>query len=153
MGTNEDAGIPSTHTQGSNLDYIELRGLRAIGFCGLLPEERDRPQPLECDLDVYVSTLTSKSSDDIEDTVDYGVICADVEAVLSGERFLLLERLANRMAEVVLGIPGVLGVRLVVRKLRPPVPQQLHSSGVGVTRWASVTPAEGGSEKPKGGPR
>jgi dihydroneopterin aldolase len=132
----EEAGLTATGSPGASLDYIELRGLRASGYCGLLPEELERAQPLECDLDVYVSTATSGSSDDLADTVDYGRICAEVETVLVNERFLLLERLANRLAEVVVELPGVLGVRLVVRKLRPPVPQQLATSGVGLTRWA-----------------
>ncbi len=33
-------------------DAFELRGLRVLGVCGTLPEERDRAQPLEVDLDV-----------------------------------------------------------------------------------------------------
>jgi dihydroneopterin aldolase len=33
-------------------DVIELRGLQVVGICGALPEERERAQPLEIDLDV-----------------------------------------------------------------------------------------------------
>ena len=43
--------MPETPTGGS-VDLIELRGLQVIGICGALPEERDRAQPLEIDLDV-----------------------------------------------------------------------------------------------------
>lgn len=121
-------------------DYIELRGLRVSGFCGLLPEELERRQPLEFDLDVYVSTENSGHTDDLSDTVDYGAICERIEHMIRDEQFLLLERLANRTAEVILEFAGVIGVRLAVRKLRPPVPQQLHSSGVGLVRWASGVP-------------
>jgi dihydroneopterin aldolase len=54
--------------------------------------------------------------------------------VITTERFTLLERLATRIAEVVLAVDGVDEVTVAVRKLRPPVPQQLDTSGVRITR-------------------
>ena len=115
-------------------DVIEVRGLRALAICGALPEEQARPQPVEVDLDVVVDLSPAGSSDDLDDTVDYAAIAADVEQVLIHERFTLLERLAQRLAEVVLVDPRVAAVTVAVRKLRPPVPQQLDTTGVRITR-------------------
>jgi dihydroneopterin aldolase len=115
-------------------DRIELRGLRASGICGVLPEERERPQPLEVDLDIVADLSKAGRSDSLEDTVDYGAICSIVERVITTEGFNLLERLADRIAEVVLADDGVAEVEVAVRKLRPPVPQQLATSGVRITR-------------------
>jgi 7,8-dihydroneopterin aldolase/epimerase/oxygenase len=115
-------------------DRIELRGLRASGVCGVLPEERDRPQPLEVDLDVAADLAKPGRTDALDDTVDYGAICSIVERVITTERFNLLERLADRIAEVVLADDAVIAVEVAVRKLRPPVPQQLATSGVRITR-------------------
>ena len=115
-------------------DLIELRGLVASGHCGALPEEQARAQPLEVDLDVEVDLTRAGVSDDLDDTVDYGALCEVIERVLVTERFTLLERLAVRLAEVILGDDRVLAVTVSVRKLRPPVPQQLRTSGVRVTR-------------------
>lgn len=115
-------------------DVIELRGLRASGICGALPEEQVRAQPLEVDLDVVADLSTAGRSDALDDTVDYGALAAEVERVLTGERFTLLERLAERITEVVLADERVLEVTVAVRKLRPPVPQQLATSGVRLTR-------------------
>ncbi|MCU0267127.1 MAG: dihydroneopterin aldolase [Acidimicrobiales bacterium] len=115
-------------------EVIELRGLRASGFCGALPEEQVRAQPLEVDLDVEADLRAACASDDLEDTIDYGALAAEVERVLTTERFTLLERLAERLAEVVLVDARVSGVTVAVRKLRPPVPQQLATSGVRVVR-------------------
>jgi dihydroneopterin aldolase len=117
-------------------DRIELRGLRALGICGALPEERERVQPLEVDLDVVADLTPAGSTDDLDDTIDYGALAAVVEQVITDERFTLLERLATRIAEVVLETDGVLEVTVAVRKLRPPVPQQLDTSGVRITRAA-----------------
>lgn len=115
-------------------DRIELRGLRASGFCGVLPEERERAQPLEVDLDVVCDLDAASRSDELADTVDYGALCAAVEGIVTGERFALLERLAGRIAAAVLDDGRVDEVTVTVRKLRPPVPQQLDTSGVRITR-------------------
>ncbi|MCU0311435.1 MAG: dihydroneopterin aldolase [Acidimicrobiales bacterium] len=115
-------------------DTIELRGLVASGICGALPEEQVRPQPLEVDLDVVVDLARPGVSDDLGDTLDYGAIAAAVEAVITGERFVLLERLAQRLAEVVLDDPRAAAVTVSVRKQRPPVPQVMATSGVRITR-------------------
>ncbi len=115
-------------------DLIELRGLRAAGICGALPEEQVRKQPLEVDLDVETDLGPAGDSDDLAQTIDYGALAAEVERVLTGERFVLLERLAARIAEVVLADERVDAVTVSVRKLRPPVPQLLDTSGVRITR-------------------
>ncbi|MCX7620914.1 MAG: dihydroneopterin aldolase [Acidimicrobiales bacterium] len=115
-------------------DMIELRGLRALCFCGALPEEQARPQPLEVDLDLDVDLSVPGATDALEDTVDYAAVATEVERVLTAERFTLLERLAQRIAEVVLSDERVRGVTVAVRKLRPPVPQQLATIGVRIQR-------------------
>lgn len=116
------------------MDTIELRGLRALGYCGALPEEQERRQPFEVDLDVEADLAVAGSSDELEDTIDYGALCAAVELVVVDERFRLMERMAARIAEVVLADLRIDAVTVVVRKLRPPVPQQLGTSGVRIRR-------------------
>ena len=115
-------------------DVIELRGLVAMGFCGALPEEQEVTQPLEVDLDVALDLAGPGASDALDDTVDYGVLCEMVERIITTERFTLLERLATRIAEVALSDERVDSVTVSVRKLHPPVPQQLATSGVRITR-------------------
>jgi FolB domain-containing protein len=115
-------------------DVIELRGLVASGYCGALPEEQTRAQPLEVDLDIRADLRRAGASDDLGETIDYGAVCATVERVVTGERFTLLERLAERLAEVVLADDRVDAVTVAVRKLRPPVPQPLATAGVRITR-------------------
>jgi dihydroneopterin aldolase len=123
---------------GGEADRIELRGLRALGICGALDEEQIRAQPLEVDLDVYASLLKAGLSDALDDTVDYGALCETVERVITEERFTLLERLAERLCEVVLLDDRVAAVTVAVRKQRPPVPQHLDTSGVRITRRRST---------------
>ncbi|HEX2191593.1 MAG TPA: dihydroneopterin aldolase [Acidimicrobiales bacterium] len=115
-------------------DRIELRGLRVLSICGALPEEKGRPQPLEVDLDLEVDLRRAGESDALPDTVDYGVLARAAARVASSERFTLLERLAQRIADEVGADPRVESVTVGVRKLRPPVPVDLATAGVRITR-------------------
>ena len=115
-------------------DRLELRGLRVMGICGALPEERDRPQPLEIDLDVELYLAPAGRSDDLADTLDYGAVAERVERVVAEGRFHLLEALAERIAEVARVDERVRSVTVSVRKLHPPVPVALATAGVRITR-------------------
>jgi len=117
-------------------DRIELRGLRVLGICGALPEERERPQPLEIDLDVETDLTRAGRSDALADTVDYGSVAQAAVRVATDECFILLERLAERIAEEVGTVAGVRSVTVAVRKLRPPVPLDLATAGVRISRAA-----------------
>jgi dihydroneopterin aldolase len=115
-------------------DRIELRGLRALGTHGALPEEQSRAQPFEADLDLAVELHRAGTTDDLDDTVDYGAIAIIAERVVTTERFSLLERLAERIADEVRADERVQSVTVTVRKLRPPVPVDLSSAAVRITR-------------------
>lgn len=116
-------------------DRIELRGLRLVGICGALPEERHRAQPLEVDLDVEADLVPSGASDDLTDTIDYGALCDAVAEVVEGGTPHLLEHLAASIAAAVLAAdPRISGVGVGVRKLRPPVAHALATSGVQIHR-------------------
>jgi dihydroneopterin aldolase len=116
-------------------DAIELRGLRVTALVGALPEERARAQPLEIDLDVDCSLAAAGASDRRDDTVDYGAICDAVEKVFGDGHIVLLEAVASRIADAVFAVDArITGVNVAVRKLRPPVPQDLATSGVRITR-------------------
>ena len=138
-------------------DLIELRGLRVTGIHGLLPEERERAQPFEVDVDLEVDMRAAGRSDALSDTVDYGAVTAAVAAEVAGPPSDLLEHLAHRIAAAALSAaaagtvgagaaaageagapegpgPAVTGVTVAIRKLRPPVPHDLASAGVRIRR-------------------
>ena len=112
---------------------IQLRGLRLSCICGALPEEQGRRQPYELDIDI-VADLPALDSDDLDETIDYGAVLGRVEAVTREESFQLFERMAARVAEAVLTDIRIAEVTVEVRKLRPPVAQDLASSGIRLTR-------------------
>jgi dihydroneopterin aldolase len=116
-------------------DVIELRGLRLAGIVGVLPHEQAQPQPLEVDLDLHLDLGPAGRSDALDDTADYGALCDVAERVVSTTSYALLEALAEHLAAAVLEADARIDeVTVGVRKLRPPVAQQLSTSGVRITR-------------------
>ena len=127
---------PSAGPEG---DRIELRGLRVLGTHGVLPEERDRPQPLELDLDVWVDMARAAASDALDDTVNYAELATAAADVVATQSFGLLEALAERIATVVLDAAArISAVSVSVRKLRPPVALDMATGGVSVLRRSAA---------------
>lgn len=119
----------------SAVDLIELRGLHLEGIVGVLAHEQAQAQPLELDLDVHLDLAAAGASDDLADTVDYAAVCSVAEHVVTTTSYALLEALAEHLAAALLAVdPRIDAVTLAVRKLRPPVAQQLSTSGVRLTR-------------------
>lgn len=126
-------------------DCIELRGLRVVGTHGALPEEQERAQPFEVDVVIDAPLVAPGASDDLADTIDYGLVVATVAEEVAGAHANLIEHLAERVAAAVLrcaqpGVarkrPAATSVTVTVRKLRPPVPYDLASAAVTITRHA-----------------
>jgi len=125
----------STSGASGGSDRIELRGFRAVGVVGVLPEERERAQPLEVDVDIEVDLSAAGATDELDATVDYGTVCERIAGVVAAGRPRLLERIATDLADAVLDCDGRIdAVVVAVRKLRPPVQHDLASSGVRVRR-------------------
>jgi dihydroneopterin aldolase len=116
------------------MDRILIPGLRESGVHGVLPEERLQAQPFEVNLELHVDLAKAGASDDLADTVDYGAVCDAVSKVVSSESYHLIERLAQRIAEVCTVDPRVVGVVVEVRKLEPPVSARVDHVAVRIER-------------------
>ena len=116
-------------------DRIEVRDLRVTGVHGVLPEERTRAQPFSVDLVAWVDLEAAQQSDELSDTVDYGALAQAADDVVAGRSYQLLEALAGRLASALLIVdPRIEAVEVTVRKLHPPLPLDVGSTGVRVRR-------------------
>jgi len=110
---------------------IEVRGLRVVGVHGALPEERERAQPFELDLDVWGDIGAAAASDRLLDTADYGLLATRAAEVVATTTFSLLEALARAVGSALLEADArVQAVAVTVRKLRPPLALDVDSVGV-----------------------
>lgn len=112
---------------------ISIMGVREMGTHGVLPEEQQRSQPFEVDIELEVDVTTAAGTDNLDDTVDYGALAEAVSRVVAEERFALLEKLATRIGEVCTADPRVQSATVTVRKLHPPVRALLDHVAVRIT--------------------
>jgi dihydroneopterin aldolase len=103
------------------LDRIELRGLSGVGRHGVLAHERALGQRFVADVTLHLDTSEAAQHDDIGRTVDYGAVSARVVAVITGEPVDLVETLAQRIADAVLGAERVRAVDVSVHKPQAPL--------------------------------
>ncbi|HEY4332839.1 MAG TPA: 2-amino-4-hydroxy-6-hydroxymethyldihydropteridine diphosphokinase [Ilumatobacteraceae bacterium] len=116
------------------MDKIEISGLRVMTLVGVLRHEREFPQPLEFDITLEGDLRDAGSSDDLADTAHYGLVAERAAAIARESKDELLERLVHRIAEDALTIDRVEAVEVVVRKLHPPIPEDLQFTAVRIRR-------------------
>jgi dihydroneopterin aldolase len=102
-------------------DRIHIRGLEAFAFHGVYPEEAAHGQRFVVDLTLHVDLRAAGETDDLAHTIHYGELAKAVKAVLTGERHDLIERVAQRVADVALADPRVGAVDVAVHKPDAPV--------------------------------
>lgn len=100
---------------------IYLRGVRAYGYVGLLPEENVLGQWFEVDAELGVDFLGAAQTDDIADTIDYRHCISTIENLIKTSKFALVERLAGAIVEELLKDKRIKNIRLKVIK-HPPIP-------------------------------
>ena len=120
-------------------DQIHINALRAVTVVGALPHEREIAQPLQIDLVLDVDLADAGVSDELDDTVNYGEVADRVIAAVEEAKDVLLERLATRVADVVLNFDRVEAVDVVVTKLRPPIAVDAASTAVRIIRTKAAT--------------
>lgn len=103
-------------------DYIYLNGIRGYGYTGVFPEEQTLGQWFEVDLRISLDLSRSGETDCLDDTLHYGEVVPQVQALLKCSKVALIERLATLIAEAVLGYPQVQQVMVRLTKVSPPIP-------------------------------
>jgi dihydroneopterin aldolase len=118
-------------------DQIAVRGVRAFGFHGVLPEERAQGQLFLVDAVLSVDTRTAAASDELDQTVDYAAIAQRLVAIVEGEPVNLIETLAQRLADACLQEDRVASVELTVHKPDAPAGVPFGDISVTITRVRS----------------
>ncbi len=97
-------------------DRIHLKGMMFYGYHGERAHEREAGQRFIVDIEVYTDLKDAGTSDRLEDTVDYGDVFSLVKEVMEGPGKNLLESLADDIAQRVLALNRVSGVKIAVKK-------------------------------------
>lgn len=98
---------------------------------GVYAEEQERGQIFLIDVDVQIDLAQAGATDDLADTLDYGRLAAAIASRTAAERWDLIERVAERTAELVLEDDRVSSVDVTVHK--PEVVLAVPVAGVSVS--------------------
>ena len=117
------------------MDRIFLRGMRFMACHGVLPHEREIPQPFEVDVELGLSLRAAGESDDLDDTVNYAEVYDVVSTVLTVTRKYLIEALAEEIADDLLrDFDSLRWVRVTVHKPAAPIDGIFSDVGVTILR-------------------
>jgi dihydroneopterin aldolase len=115
-------------------DRIVLSGMRFEGRHGVTQEERELPQLIELDVELWLDLAAAGRTDDLAATVDYGPVIELCRDVVELRSFRLLEAIAEATAAAVLRGTLAQSVVVRVRKLAVPVDADLDFAGVEIQR-------------------
>jgi len=115
-----------------DLDLIHIRDLQLRCILGINPEEREKKQDVIINVTLSANLRQACQSDCIEDTVDYKRIKSDIVSMAEASSFFLVERLAERIAEICLRDRRVRETRVVIEK--PGALRFARTVGVEITR-------------------
>ena len=117
-----------------NRDRVLLGGLEFYGYHGVIPEENRLGQRFLVDIEMTADLEPSGRSDDLDQTVNYVAVLADVRAIVEGPPCKLIETVATRIADRILAAYAVSAVRIRVRKPDAPIPAKLEYVGIEIER-------------------
>lgn len=83
------------------MNTIFLRQLKAQTIIGVYESEQQHAQPVEIDLEISLPNDAACHSDQIGDTIDYQQITDCIDSLLHQRRFLLIEALAEAIAQMI----------------------------------------------------
>jgi dihydroneopterin aldolase len=102
-------------------DQLALTGLRASAHHGVFAHERENGQEFVIDVSVWLDSRAAAQSDDLAQTVNYGVLAEEVVGAVERDPVDLIETVAERIATVALAHPGVLRTRVTLHKPSAPI--------------------------------
>jgi dihydroneopterin aldolase len=97
---------------------LTLTGLRFDANLGILDHEKSAPQPIMVDAELNLGPQSLlPRDDDITHVLDYRKVRAIIIEECRAEHVNLLESLIGKLANRLMQLPGVVGVRVKIAKL------------------------------------
>lgn len=117
------------------MDKIKLTGLSFYGYHGLFPEENRLGQHFEVDVELFLPLQKAGQTDDMKDSIDYGMVHDIVKEIVEGEPKNLIEAVAEKIASELLGkFPTVNACEIEVIKPHPPIEGHYDAVSVRIKR-------------------
>lgn len=98
------------------MDIVYIRDLQVDTIIGIYDWEREVRQTISLDLDMAADISQAARSDNIDDALNYKAVAKRLISFIEGSSCLLVERLAEEVAQIVIAEFNVPWVRLRLSK-------------------------------------
>lgn len=117
------------------MDKIRIKNLELFAKHGVFPEENALGQKFLVSADLYTDIRPAGLTDDLNVSIDYGMVCHKIKDFLEQHTFRLLETAAEKLAwSLLTEIAGLEKVTLEIQKPWAPVGLPLETVSVRITR-------------------
>lgn len=117
------------------MDRIIIKDLETFGYHGVFEEEAFLGQKFIVSAVLFLNTRKAGKSDVLKDSLDYGVACQMIKKIVKTERYQLIERLAEEIAEqLLLSFTLLQSVEITVKKPWAPVLVSMDTVAVNIKR-------------------
>jgi dihydroneopterin aldolase len=116
------------------MDVIRLHNIVFYAHHGYYDAERELGQRFEVDIEVECDLKPAAASDELKKTVDYRDIYSIAKDAFENYKFMLLETVAERMADNILAKHMVYSVLIRVRKPNVPLKGFLDNVEIEIKR-------------------
>lgn len=117
------------------MDKISIKGLKLFAYHGVNPEEKENGQNFVIDLDYYVNIARACQMDTLDDTVSYAKVVKTIHRVFTAEKYDLIERAAQVIADAVLDeFEDIFKVEITLKKPEAPISAEFDYVAVSIMR-------------------
>lgn len=122
------------------MDKIYIKDLQVYAFHGVNQQEKELGQRFLISLELFLNLKQAGESDDLNNTVNYGQLCIDVEQEFKKETYCLIEKSAEKLAEFILNNYNLVDrVKVLVKKPWAPIGKPLEYAAVEIDRkWSTA---------------
>ena len=117
------------------MDKIIIKGLKVFAYHGVNPEEKADGQNFILDITAYKNLKKAGETDNVDDTVSYAKILKTAAKVLNEDKYDLLEKVAQRVAQqIFLEFDSIKAVDVCLKKPEAPIKADFEYVGVEISR-------------------
>ena len=118
-----------------NMDKIIVKDLKLFCYHGVNPEEKIDGQNFIFDIEADVDLSKPCATDDVNDTVSYAKIIKTVRRVAQSEKYDLLEKVAQMVADELLKeFDKIQAVKILLKKPEAPIKADFSYVAVEIVR-------------------
>ena len=119
----------------NNIDKIIIKDLHLFAYHGVNVEEKIKGQNYYIDITAYIDLAKPCCSDDLNDTVSYSKIMKRAAFAFTAEKFDLIERAAQEIADrLLMEFEKLEAVEVTVRKPEAPIKADFGYVAVSIRR-------------------